>query len=52
MDQKKEAEIFDRIERLETRLSVLEEKVRRLSQDTSTDFSQPIPESDEPIIDG
>jgi hypothetical protein len=52
MDQEKEAEILDRIGKLEARLSVLEEKVQRLSQENPVDFSQPIPESDEPIIDG
>jgi hypothetical protein len=52
MDQEKEAEILDRIGKLEARLSVLEEKVWRLSQDTSADFSRPESESDEPIIDG
>lgn len=55
MDQEKEAEVFDRIRRLETRLSILEERFWKLTQtDTADDFSaeQSGPDSDEPIIDG
>jgi hypothetical protein len=55
MDQEKEAEVLDRIRKLETRLSILEEKFWRLSQTgTADDFSAvpSEPDSDEPIIDG
>ena len=57
MDQEKEAEVFDRIRKLEARLSVLEERFWKLSQNVVSDNfsatpSEPGPESDEPIIDG
>ncbi len=55
MDQEKEAEVLDRIRKLEARLSILEERFWKLSQTgTADNFSaiQSEPDSDEPIIDG